>query len=62
MPCIYCPETHTERVYRLEARDGKLLGHASYRCLFGTYHGEWWMSGRLVPSRMPYRCTLISAP
>lgn len=63
MPCFYCAETHplSDQVYRLEAKDGKLLGHASYRCLLGTHHPEWWIQGKiLVPSRMPYRCTLLS--
>lgn len=61
MTCHFCKQPHTEQVYRLERKDGSLIGHANYHCLFGTHRPEWWMAGGkiLVPSRMPWRCVLV---
>lgn len=61
MKCLYCAQQHDSQIYALYKKDGTLIGHADYRCLFGTYHPEWWMAGGkiLVISRMPYRCVLI---
>lgn len=63
MTCIYCQGLHTEQVYRLERKDGSLIGYANYHCLNGTFHREWWRRAGnelvLVPSRMPWRCVLV---